>query len=875
MAAALNPLLDLAADDPGSFRNLVPSFVNIFKQARACTTAWHLAAATAADCASMSLSAQVLERRLPKGMDHPKGPKSLPAAFVQVKLLKLLGLLAKGDEQAARQVVGVVGDCLKQADNGTNMGHAIIAEAVKTVALLPPNSGLLQPAADAVARFLRAKSNNLKYVGIDVLCDIVAVSHAVAAQHQWAVIECLEDADETLRRKTLDLLYAMCGPHNVEVIAGRMLGYIRHGGADEPSCELTCSRVASLAERFAPSNEWFITTMNAVFELGGDLVKPQLAQDLIRLIAEGAGVEGPGAAEADAALRGSACGAYWEVLQRPRVPVQLLCIALWVLGEYGLASRVAADGEELQERIVAAVDAYAGTHGEGVTQVTRYALTALSKIVAQHGCPLSRGAVAMATQASRSRVTDLAQRAAELQALAAAPRPLAACAVPFDASAKNLAALDPELRFLDGYVAQALARGASPYQPAEARTTLANPISQAEAAAASASARVRHTGNGAATPQQAPRGGDEVDVFGLGVGGSPSTFRSPPPQQASPGPMHASPIKAQAQTPREEAAPVALNVSGARKWGPHVTLAANPPPTPSAAASPAAQRGNELDMLEAFAGLNTGGAGPSAAAQTPQRSGGAPIAATTPPPQAVSRQAATPPVDPAKAKLAAALFSGGSSSSGAGPSGVASSPAPAFAGRHAARQQQQTQSQQQQGPDSVDLLGQLASPPHAAPKPVVSSSHDLLNQLAGPPNMAVPPIMPFGMPMAAMPHVPAAAQPADPFASLAAAMPPAGAPHPMAWMQAHGGVGVPSTPPPVMQRSPAPGGVPQMMAGPPAPGMYQSPAVRAPQGPLDTRVLDQLLAGAPPPRTPLPAVFNSQMPTQAPRTPDPFSNLLS
>ena len=820
---------------------------------------------------------QVLERRLPKGMDHPKGPKALPAAFVQVKLLKLLGLLARGDEAAARQVVGVVGDCLKAADNGTNMGHAIIAEAVKTVSLLPLNSGLLQPAADAVARFLRAQSNNLRYVGIDVLCDVVAVSHQVAAQHQWAVIECLEDADETLRRKTLDLLYAMCGAHNVEVIAGRMLGYIRSGGADEPSVELTCSRVASLAERFAPSNEWFITTMNAVFELGGHLVKPELAQDLIRLIAEGAGVTGPGAAEADAALRGSACGAYWEVLLRPRVPVQLLCIALWVLGEYGLSSRVAADADELQERIVASVDAYGGTHGEGVTQVTRYALTALSKIVAQHGCPLSRGAVAMATQASRSRVTDLAQRAVELQALAAAPRPLAACAVPFDASAKNVAALDPDLRFLDGYVAQALARGSSPYQPAEARTTLANPVSQAEAAAASSAARVRHTGNGASTPQPAPRGGEELDVFGLGVTSSPSSFRSPPPgpPQASPGAVYASPVQAQAQTPREEAAPVALNVSGARKWGPHVTLAANPPPTPSAA-SPAAQRGNELDMLEAFAGLNTGGAGPSAAAQTPQQPQRSP-AASTPTPQAVSRQAAAPPVDPAKAKLAAALFAGGSSS-GAGPSGMSSSPAPAFAGRHAARQQQQ---HPQQGPESVDLLGGLASPPVAA-KPS-SSSQDLLNQLAGPSTMAAPPMMPFVMPMAPMPHVPPVAQQAqqaaDPFASLAAAMPSTGAPHPMAWMQQpQSGMGTP----PSMPRSPAPPGgmaaMPQMpLAMPsPAPGMYQSPGVRAPQGPLDTRVLDQLLAGAPPPRTPLPAVFNSQTPAQAPpRTPDPFSNLLS
>lgn len=39
--------------------------------------------------------------------------------------------------------------------------------------------------------------------------------------------------------------------------------------------------------RFAPDNEWFIETMNSVFEIGGDLVRPQVAQNLMRLIGEG------------------------------------------------------------------------------------------------------------------------------------------------------------------------------------------------------------------------------------------------------------------------------------------------------------------------------------------------------------------------------------------------------------------------------------------------------------------------------------------------------------------------------------------------------------------------------------------------------------
>jgi len=38
---------------------------------------------------------------------------------------------------------------------------------------------------------------------------------------------------------------------------------------------------------YAPDNEWFISTMNIVFEVGGDLVRKEVAHNLMRLIAEG------------------------------------------------------------------------------------------------------------------------------------------------------------------------------------------------------------------------------------------------------------------------------------------------------------------------------------------------------------------------------------------------------------------------------------------------------------------------------------------------------------------------------------------------------------------------------------------------------------
>jgi len=62
-----------------------------------------------------------------------------------------------------------------------------------------------------ISTFLKSSSHNLKYVGIDGLARIVRINPKYAAEHQLAVIDCLEDPD--------DMLYKMTKPNNVEVRA--------------------------------------------------------------------------------------------------------------------------------------------------------------------------------------------------------------------------------------------------------------------------------------------------------------------------------------------------------------------------------------------------------------------------------------------------------------------------------------------------------------------------------------------------------------------------------------------------------------------------------------------------------------------------------
>ncbi|KAG8054217.1 hypothetical protein GUJ93_ZPchr0001g33102 [Zizania palustris] len=152
-------------------------------------------------------------RRLPTSYDYHQ----MPAPFIQIKLLKILA-------------VWVV----------------VISKQVDI--------------SETTSKFLKSDSHNLKYMGIDALGRLIKINPDIAEEHQLAVIDCLEDPDDTLKRKTFELLYKMTKSTNVE-------------------------------------------TMNKVFEHAGDLVNIRVAHNLMRLIAEGFGEEDEGA---DSQLRSSA-----------------------------------------------------------------------------------------------------------------------------------------------------------------------------------------------------------------------------------------------------------------------------------------------------------------------------------------------------------------------------------------------------------------------------------------------------------------------------------------------------------------------------------------------------------------------------------------
>lgn len=74
---------------------------------------------------------------------------------MQIKLLKILGLLGNGDKHASEQMYTVVGDLIRKCDTSTNIGNAVLYECICCIASIYPNPKLLEAAAEVISKFLK------------------------------------------------------------------------------------------------------------------------------------------------------------------------------------------------------------------------------------------------------------------------------------------------------------------------------------------------------------------------------------------------------------------------------------------------------------------------------------------------------------------------------------------------------------------------------------------------------------------------------------------------------------------------------------------------------------------------------------------------
>lgn len=295
--------------------------------------------------------------------------------FLQVKILRLLRVLGRGDPQTSEQINDILAQVATNTESSKNVGNSILYEAVLTILDIEADSGLRVLGVNILGKFLANKDNNIRYVALNTLIKVVAIEPNAVQRHRNTILDCLRDPDISIRRRALDLSFTLINESNIRVLIRELLAFLEV--ADNEFKPVMTSQIGIAADRFAPNKRWHVDTMLRVLKLAGNYVKEQILSSFVRLIATTPDLQTYSAQKLYAALKE-------DISQEG-----LNLAGAWVIGEYGdaLLRGGTYEEEELVKEVKEAeiVDLFAAILNSSYAgqSVTQYIITAAMKLTSR------------------------------------------------------------------------------------------------------------------------------------------------------------------------------------------------------------------------------------------------------------------------------------------------------------------------------------------------------------------------------------------------------------------------------------------------------------------------------------------------------------
>lgn len=273
-----------------------------------------------------------------------------PSPWLQIKLLKFLQLypnllMEKKDEEILHKLTTVVAKILTETDvsdsiNKSNADHAILFEAVHLIVCWG-QSGPVQlrdGAMKLLGKFISVREPNIRYLGLMTMAKLAQLEGSAEGvkKHQATVLVSLKDADISVRRRALDLLFVMCDTDNAERIVDELVAHLVL--ADAAIREEMVLKIAILAEKYATDLRWYVDTILKLISISGDHVSDPIWHRVVQIVTN----------HPQGDLQAYAAATLLVAASPRRCHETAVRVAAYVLGEFGflVAERPGMSGEE-------------------------------------------------------------------------------------------------------------------------------------------------------------------------------------------------------------------------------------------------------------------------------------------------------------------------------------------------------------------------------------------------------------------------------------------------------------------------------------------------------------------------------------------------
>ncbi|KAG9152033.1 hypothetical protein Leryth_002292 [Lithospermum erythrorhizon] len=208
-----------------------------------------------------------------------------------------------------------------KTETNKNAGNAILYECVATIMAIEDNGGSMKAKYQYLGRFLSNRDNNIRYVALNMLMRAIAVDSQAVQRHRATILECVKDADASIRKRALELVYVLANESNVQTLTKELTDYLVVSDLEFRGD--LCEKICSMVEKFSPNKIWYIDQMLKVLSEAGNYVKDEVWHSLIVVITNALN------------LHGYSVRSLYKVVQTANEQETLVRVAVWCIGEYG------------------------------------------------------------------------------------------------------------------------------------------------------------------------------------------------------------------------------------------------------------------------------------------------------------------------------------------------------------------------------------------------------------------------------------------------------------------------------------------------------------------------------------------------------------
>ncbi|KAF5293038.1 hypothetical protein FQR65_LT11030 [Abscondita terminalis] len=255
--------------------------------------------------------------------------------WMLIKIIKLFGALTPLEPRLGKKLIEPLTNLIHSTSAMSLLYECIntvIAVLISISSGMPNHAASIQLCVQKLRILIEDSDQNLKYLGLLAMSKILKTHPKSVQAHKDLILQCLEDKDESIRLRALDLLYGMVSKKNLMEIVKKLMVHMDNAEGTLYRDELLSKIILICSQnnyQFITNFEWYITVLVelAQMEFGskqGGVIATQLMDVSIRV----------------QAIRSFAVSEMAQLLEVYRSSTQMwimqdvLCAAAWLCGEF-------------------------------------------------------------------------------------------------------------------------------------------------------------------------------------------------------------------------------------------------------------------------------------------------------------------------------------------------------------------------------------------------------------------------------------------------------------------------------------------------------------------------------------------------------------